>query len=205
MEGTSCVRGACVCPYGHHSNWEKTKCLKNVELNEPCSNHDECIAESSICYTTCRCRTSHVVSKDAKRCLPLATTLYQNCQEDSQCAQISNSCCGKNGTCICGPGLHDVNSVRITEDSFKDEQSVNFQVHLNFFQRCYASARLRDRCEDDFNCVIAHSSCVENRCTCDEDFHENRGKFCSNADRVQISILCLFILSFVRLINLDPM
>lgn len=200
VEHTACIRGECRCPFGYHSNWERDRCLRNVELNEECTAHEECIAENSICYRSCKCRTSHIISQDGKRCLPYATSLYQKCQEDSQCAQVKNSCCGANQTCVCAPGNHDLNSVRITEDSFKDDGFLNIQLSLNFFQRCYVSVRLDGPCEDDFNCVIAHSSCVNRKCKCDEGFDEFQGKFCSNAERVQISVLVVLVLSFTRLL-----
>lgn len=197
---STCVRGECRCPYGYHPGWDKNSCLRDVELNEECNNHEECIAEGSLCYNTCKCRTSHIISQDGKRCLPYASTLYQMCHEDSQCGQIPNSCCGMNQTCICAPGTHDIHSVRIREDSYKDDKFLNVQLSLNFFQRCYVSARLNGECEDDNNCVIAHSSCFNKRCQCDDGFAAFRGKFCSNAERVQISFLVVLLLSFVRLL-----
>jgi EB module len=199
-ELTTCVKGECVCPLNYHSNLERNRCLRNVELNESCSHHSECIAENSICYGTCRCRTSHVISQDEKRCLPLASTLYQKCQEDSQCSQVHHTYCGQNSTCICLADRHDINSVRIEEGSHKDERFLNVQISLNFFQRCHVSVRLEGTCEDDHNCVIAHSSCQNRRCKCDEGFHSYRGKFCSDATTVQISFLVLLALSFVRLL-----
>lgn len=200
VELTTCVRGECRCPFGTHPNPERNRCLKDVELNEPCSNHDECISANSICYRQCKCRTSHITSQDGKRCLPYATVLHQTCEEDTQCAQIPNSCCGGNHTCVCNNGHHDINSVRVTEDSFKDSRYHNVHLSLNFFQRCLVSARLNDPCDDDDNCVAAHSSCVDNKCECDEGFHEFRGKFCSSAVRVQISVLVAFVLGFLRLL-----
>lgn len=200
VELTTCVRGECRCPFGTHPNPERNRCLKDVELNEPCSNHDECISANSICYRQCKCRTSHITSQDGKRCLPYATVLHQTCEEDTQCAQIPNSCCGGNHTCVCNNGHHDINSVRVTEDSFKDSRYHNVHLSLNFFQRCLVSARLNGPCDDDDNCVAAHSSCVDNKCECDEGFHEFRGKFCSTAVRVQISVLVAFVLGFLRLL-----
>lgn len=201
VEQTKCVKGECRCPLGFHSNWERNRCLKSAKLNETCAYNEECLGENSICYHTCKCRTGHVLSSDGERCLPLATTLYQRCQEYSQCAQIPYTFCGSNNTCICLPEHHDINSVRIADNSFKDDAFLNVQLHLNFFQRCHVSVRLHQTCEDDLNCVIAHSSCVNRRCTCDEDFHEYRGKFCSKAARVQISFLVFLVIavSFVRL------
>lgn len=174
--------------------------MKNVELNESCTHHSECIANNSICYGTCRCRTSHVISQDGKRCLPLATSLYQKCREDSQCAQVHHTYCGSNNTCICHSDHHDINSVRIGEESYTDDRFLNVEISLNFFQRCHVSVRLDGTCEDDLNCVIAHSSCQNRRCKCDEGFHAFRGKFCSAAPKVQISFLVLLVLSFVRLL-----
>lgn len=196
---TTCVKGYCRCPLNHHSNWEKNRCLISAGLNETCSYNDECVAENSVCYRTCKCRTSHVISQDGKRCLPLATTLYQKCHQDSQCAQVSYSYCGSNNTCVCLPNHHDINSVSIADDSVKDERNLNLQLSLIFFQRCHVSVRLEGTCEDDLNCVMAHSSCISRKCRCDDGFHEFRGKFCSKADQVQISFLVLFVLSFVTL------
>lgn len=195
------MKGECRCPLNHHSNWEKNRCLKNAELNETCSHHDECVVENSICYKTCKCRTSHILSQDGRRCLPLATTLYQKCYEDSQCAQVPYTYCGSTNTCICLPDHHDINSVRIAEDSFKDNQFLNVELSLNFFQRCHVSVRLDGTCEDDFNCVIANSSCIDRRCVCDDGYNVFRGKFCSTAEKVQISsIVLLIVTSFVRLL-----
>lgn len=197
---TTCVKGECRCPINYHSNWERSRCLRNVELNETCSHHDECVAENSICYRTCKCRTSHAASEDGRRCLPLATTLYQTCEEASQCSQVPYTYCGSNGSCICLPEHHDIHSVRIDEGSYKDDKFLNVQLSLNFFQRCHVSVRLTGTCEDDLNCVIAHSSCINRRCQCDEGFHEFRGKFCSKAESVQISFLVLLVFSFTRLL-----
>lgn len=201
-ESTTCVKGECRCPLDHHTNWERNRCLRNAELDETCTHHDECVVENSICYRTCKCRTSHVTSQDGKRCLPLATTLYQKCYEDLQCSQVPYTYCGSNNTCICLPDHHDINSVRIADDSFKDERFLNVQLSLNFFQRCHVSVRLDGTCEDDLNCVMGHSSCVNRRCTCDDGFEEFRGKFCSSADKVQISFVVLLALSLscVRLL-----
>ena len=174
--------------------------MKNVELNESCTHHSECTANNSICYGSCRCRTSHVINKDGKQCLPYASSLYQMCQEDSQCALVHHSFCGSNNTCVCLPDHHDINSVRISEGSYKDERFLNVQISLNFFQRCHVSVRLGGTCEDDNNCITAHSSCTNRKCKCDEDFHESRGKFCSAAPTVQINFLVLLALSFVRLL-----
>lgn len=198
---TSCVKGECSCPFDHHPNWEKNRCLRNVALNETCSHHDECVASGSICYRTCKCRSSHVISQDGERCLPYATSLYQKCQEDSQCSQVAFSYCGSNNTCICQPDHHDINSVRIADDSFKDDSFLNVQLSLNFFQRCHVTVRLDGTCEDDQNCVIAHSSCINRRCKCEDGYRAYRGKFCSHAETVQISFLVLLLaLSFVRLL-----
>lgn len=195
------MKGECRCPHDHHTNWERNRCLRNAELNDTCTHHDECVVENSICYRTCKCRTSHVTSQDGKRCLPIATTLYQKCYEDLQCSQVPYTYCGNNNTCICLPDHHDINSVSIADDSFKDERNLNVQLSLNFFQRCHVSVRLEGTCEDDLNCVIAHTSCIDRRCKCDEGFHEYRGKFCSKANKVQIRFVVLLALSlcFMRL------
>ena len=173
----------------------------NVELNETCTRHEECVAENSICYRTCKCRSSHVVSDDGKRCLPLASTLYQTCQENSQCREVQDSYCGSNKTCICLPDRHDIHSVRIGEHSYIDDRFLNVEISLNFLQRCHVTVRLGGTCEDNENCIIANSSCRSRRCECDEGFRETRGKFCSKAETVQINFLVLLlVLSFMRLL-----
>jgi hypothetical protein len=197
--------GQCRCPFNHHPNWGKDKCLKDVELNETCFRNEECVAENSICYGTCRCRTSHVLSQDGKRCLPLAASLYQKCQENQQCSQIAFTYCGSNNTCICLKNHHDINSVRITEDSNnRDASFVNVELSLHFFQRCHVTVMLDGVCEDDLNCVQPNSMCINRKCKCAEGFHEENNfnqKICSEAKRVQISFLILvtLTLSLMRL------
>lgn len=199
---TTCVKGRCQCPSSHHPNWQRDSCVKSVDLEESCENHQECIAENSICYGVCRCRTSHIMSEDRKRCLPVASTLYQPCQEHAQCTQKLNfALCGANNTCVCEEQHHDINSVRITEEAIKGDEFLNVELSVTLFQRCHVSVRLGEICEDDVNCIVAHSSCYDKRCRCDEGYHEFRGRFCSAAEKVQIScvVLISLLLSLVRL------
>jgi hypothetical protein len=203
-EFTTCVKGQCQCPLNYHSNWERNRCIRNVDLEEKCESHQECIAENSICYGVCRCRVNHLMSDDRKRCLPVASTLYQPCQENLQCENLQFSVCGQNNTCVCRDGHHDINSVRIKEESIKDQYFFNIELSVTLFQRCHVSVRLGEICEDDVNCVVAHSSCINKRCRCDEGYHTFRGRFCSAADKVQISsivLISMLVLSFVRLLS----
>lgn len=164
------------------------------------------MVENSQCLNrVCRCKSSHVQSEDGQSCLPLATSLYQPCQHDSQCTSIPFSHCGDNSTCICIKDYHDINSVRIIDNASADDELVTFEITFNFFQRCWSSVPLSGICESDENCIIEHSSCRNKRCVCDEGFIEashRSSKFCSNAERVQISflvVLVLFIISLMRL------
>lgn len=174
---------------------------------EPCHTDEECVAENSRCGENgvCLCKSSHVLSDDGQSCLPLASSLYLPCQHDSQCKGIPNSRCGDNSTCICIDDYHDINSVRIIDHSSADSELVTFEITFNFFQRCWSSVRLNGICESDENCVIENSSCINKRCVCNEGFIEashRNSKFCSNAERVQISFLVVlvFIISLTRLL-----
>lgn len=197
VEKTTCQKGQCRCFYGFHPNYDKTRCLKSIKLNEKCYSDEECVVDASGCLGgMCRCKNSHVPSEDGQSCLPLATSLYQPCQQDSQCTSIPFSYCADNSTCICINDYHDINSVRIINNSSSDDHLVSFEISFNFFQRCWSSVVLNGICESDENCVIAHSSCRNKRCSCDEEYVEvsHRGsKFCSNAERVQISFLVVLV------------
>lgn len=145
----------------------------------------------------CQCKAGHVASDDGLSCLPLVSSLYQPCTQDSQCTSILYSKCADNNTCLCMKNYHDVNSVRIINNSSSSNDVVSFEISFNFFQRCWSSVSLNGICESDENCIIAHTSCINKRCTCDDGFKEenNRGsKYCSNAKRVQISFLVLLII-----------
>lgn len=199
VERTKCQNGQCRCFFRYHPNDSKSKCLKDVNLDERCYMHDECVVEHSYCTSgTCKCKPNFVPSQDNQMCLPLATSLYQSCQIDPQCSSIPNSMCdSRNGTCVCQKDHHDINAVRIIKDSSTtDDQLVTFEISFNFFQRCWSSVRLNGICEADENCVIGHSSCINKRCTCDEGFHETHDKFCSNAEKVQISFLVVALVVF---------
>jgi EB module len=195
---TTCQQGQCICHHGYHPSWDRTRCIKSIKLNNPCYSDEECVTKKSQCLNhVCRCKSSHVPSDD-NQCLPLATALYQPCQHDSQCTSIQHSYCGDNSTCICLSDHHDINSVRIINNSStSDDEFVTFEISFNFFQHCWSSVRLNGICESDENCVTAHSSCKNKHCSCDDGFEEksNRvSKFCSNAERVQISYLVLVFL-----------
>lgn len=182
--------------FSYHPNSDKSRCLKDIKLNEKCFIDDECVVENARCLNSvCKCKASHVPSQDNDvECLPLVTALYEPCRQDTQCSTIPNAFCdGVNSTCICNKDHHDINAVRIIKNSSEDDQLVTFEISFNFFQRCWSSVRLNGLCESDENCVIAHSSCVNKRCECDEGFHETRDKFCSNATTVQISFFLLLV------------
>jgi EB module len=198
VEKTTCQHSQCRCFFGYHSNSEKKKCLKDVNLNEACYSNDECVAEYSQCQGTCKCKPSHVQSKlDGITCLPLATSLYQTCQQNSQCSSIPNSHCGSNSTCICMNEYHDINKVRIVKNSSAiNDQSITVQIQFNFFQRCWPTVRLNEICESDENCIVENSSCKNNRCTCDDEYYE-LGRICSKADKVQKNFLIVLIFYYL--------
>ncbi|CAH1727764.1 unnamed protein product [Chironomus riparius] len=178
VDKTTCQQGQCRCFRKHHPNLNKSKCLRDINLNEQCFTDDECVVENSHCMSgTCQCKSSHVRSEENDQlCLPLATSIYQSCQQDMQCSSIPNAVCeSTNGTCVCQKDHHDINA------------------------RCWSSVRLNGICESDENCVIAHSSCINKRCVCDEGFHETRDKFCSNAQKVQISFLVVALVVFTSM------
>lgn len=164
---------------------------------------DECVVENSHCASsgTCKCKSSYVTSQNNQTCLPLVTSLYQACQQDLQCSSIPNSMCDSTNTstCICQKDHHDINSVRIIKDSSTADELVTFEISFNFFQRCWSSVRLNGICEADENCVIGHSSCKDKKCVCDDGYHETRDKFCSNAEKVQISFLVVAFIVFTSL------
>jgi hypothetical protein len=203
---TTCQHGQCKCFWGYHPSFDKMRCIKSVNLNNPCYSDEECVVENSQCTNrVCRCKSSHVPSDD-NQCLPLATSLYQPCQHDSQCTSIPHSYCADNSTCVCLNDYHDINSVRIINNSStSDDEFVTFEISFNFFQRCWSSVRLNGICESDENCVITHSSCRNKRCKCDEGFEEesHRGSnFCSIAERVQISFIVVVLVLLSSLMRL---
>jgi hypothetical protein len=203
VDKTTCQHGQCRCFFGYHANMDKTRCLKNINLGEKCYADEECVVENASCQDyECRCRASHVPSQEAPECLPIATSLYQTCQLDSQCSTIPNAYCSDNSTCVCSRDHHDINAVRIIKNSTPEDQLVTFEISFNFFQRCFLSVRLNGICESDENCVVADSSCANKRCTCDEGFSETRDKFCSHATSVQISSISMIIVLVIASMRL---
>lgn len=206
VEKTKCQQGQCRCFFGYHPSYDKSRCLKSVNLNESCYSTEECVVENSHCLNrVCSCSPGFAFSEDGLSCLPLAVSLSQPCNQNSQCSGIPFSYCNENGTCACIKNYHDINSVKIVDNAENDGEMVTFEITFNFFQRCWSSVNLNGICESDENCVTDHSSCKNKHCVCDEGFLEasHRGsKFCSNAEKVQISFLVVvvFIISLTRLL-----
>ncbi|XP_026686065.1 prion-like-(Q/N-rich) domain-bearing protein 25 [Diaphorina citri] len=65
-----CDKSVCVCPYNHVANTDRTKCIKNSNLGEPCNEDRNCLNTNSRCYEgRCRCDRNHVDSTSGSMCL----------------------------------------------------------------------------------------------------------------------------------------
>ncbi|CAL7939272.1 unnamed protein product [Xylocopa violacea] len=116
-----CVTGYCTCTLKYHPNPRNDGCIPSVELGGVCSNDYECVATDSMCSDVCKCKVDHVLSSDGKRCLKLANSVGDSCQEDAQCqTYVENSWCGYNGKCSCIENFHPHGSVCIRDTKLYD-------------------------------------------------------------------------------------
>lgn len=105
---TVCRTGVCQCPINTHLHEPTGECVNDVYLGEDCSMDGECLAVNSRCHDVCRCQVNHVISSDDRRCLKIADSISNECDEDSQCqVHIPYAICGENKTCMCRDGYHE--------------------------------------------------------------------------------------------------
>ncbi|XP_058467954.1 prion-like-(Q/N-rich) domain-bearing protein 25 isoform X2 [Malaya genurostris] len=111
-----CRDGICVCAVGRHPNAGKNLCLPDVYLGGKCYRDEECITDNSRCSDICRCRISHILNRKQNQCLPIASKLYDMCEEDLQClynipfsrCQITSRNGVNVGNCTCANGFHEI-------------------------------------------------------------------------------------------------
>lgn len=143
-----CDKSVCVCPYNYVANSERTKCIKNSNLGEPCNEDWNCLNTNSRCYEgRCRCSRAHVQSESGNTCLKLANNLLDRCSEDAQCYSVSPITSCILGRCECKPGHHAYNDL------------------------CWVSIGLGEYCSDSRQCIsnsniTALMRCHDNRCAC---------------------------------------
>lgn len=180
-EHTVCRSGVCQCPMDTHLDEISGECVPDVYLGEVCSSHVECITLYSRCHDVCRCTVSHIISVDGTRCLKIADSITNPCEEDNQCqVHIAHSICGENNTCVCRDGYH-VNNYK-----------------------CYVSVLFGGICENDENCINTPGAvCNTGRCECMHGFRLVDGQcslgstLLSSSSSVTIQVLLLFILKLL--------
>ncbi|GAB0095112.1 prion-like-(Q/N-rich) domain-bearing protein 25 [Sergentomyia squamirostris] len=182
-EGTVCRSGVCLCPFDTHPNEEFTECEEDIQLGDPCNKNSQCVANNSRCYDICRCRPSHILSQDRKRCLKIAEHLYDECEETTQCTyQLNYSTCEYDydsevvGKCKCRQGYHEGNGM------------------------CFVSVEVGGICEVDENCSTdPFSVCQEGRCTCLEGLVYINGECSSSSLLSPTKIILTLILAVILL------
>uniref|UniRef100_A0A336M3Z1 CSON011761 protein n=1 Tax=Culicoides sonorensis TaxID=179676 RepID=A0A336M3Z1_CULSO len=175
-----CRSGKCECPFTSHTNANRTYCHRTIQLGEPCSSNEECIAEHSMCHEFCICRAGYILNSNKTGCLKIASKLYDDCEIDDQClTTIGCSKCGENNTCICAKGYHDVN------------------------YKCFSSIALGYRCDRNENCVTPLSECKKGICYCKEGYQRFRMQCSSSSNKMIISQLCSIFMSALNLIKND--
>lgn len=154
--GVYCDRSVCVCPYNHVANSDRTNCVKNSNLGEPCGEDRNCLNTNSRCYEgRCRCSRQHVESESGNTCLKLADHLLDPCSEDAQCHSMSPSASCIGGSCQCTSGYHR---------------------HDNL---CWVSIGLGEFCSDSRQCISNSNittlmHCSQSRCACIQGTVEDR-------------------------------
>ncbi|XP_076761543.1 uncharacterized protein LOC143429700 isoform X2 [Xylocopa sonorina] len=153
-----CVTGYCTCTLKYHPNPNNDGCVRSAELGDVCSDDYECVAPNSVCSDVCKCKVDHVLSSDGKRCLRLANSVGDSCEEDAQCQiYVENSWCGYNGKCSC---------------------IENFHRHGTL---CVRDIKLYDICRKDMDCItetyrnsnftrFINVNCVSGICVCAKDY-----------------------------------
>uniref|UniRef100_A0A182F790 EB domain-containing protein n=1 Tax=Anopheles albimanus TaxID=7167 RepID=A0A182F790_ANOAL len=121
--GTYCRDGVCVCTPGKHANNDRNRCLKDAKLGDPCFRDEECVTDNSRCaQEICTCRVSHVLNEHRNRCLPIASKMYDLCEEHIQClynipysqCRITTGTDGiTSGRCSCANRFHEMNLVKM--------------------------------------------------------------------------------------------
>uniref|UniRef100_A0A182SJD4 EB domain-containing protein n=1 Tax=Anopheles maculatus TaxID=74869 RepID=A0A182SJD4_9DIPT len=167
---TYCRDGICVCTPGKHPNTDRNRCLHDAKLGDQCFRDEECVTDNSRCsQEICTCRVSHVLNELRNRCLPIASKIYDLCEENIQCLyNIPHSQCrittGTDGItagrCTCASRFH--------EAGFK----------------CVSSVHLNGICEVNDNCVDRDTSCFHGRCRCIDHMIEVDG-ICSGTATLQ--------------------
>ncbi|XP_049281862.1 prion-like-(Q/N-rich) domain-bearing protein 25 isoform X2 [Anopheles funestus] len=173
---TYCRDGICVCTPGKHPNTDRNRCLHDAKLGDQCYRDEECVTDNSRCaQEICTCRVSHVLNEMRNRCLPIASKIYDLCEENIQCLyNIPHSQCrittGTDGItagrCTCASRFH--------EAGFK----------------CVSSVHLNGICEVNDNCIDRDTSCYHGRCRCIDHMIEVDG-ICSGTSALQRSSIVL--------------
>ncbi|XP_032675290.1 prion-like-(Q/N-rich) domain-bearing protein 25 [Odontomachus brunneus] len=182
-----------VCATITYVNQDSSRC--NDRSNKSfaqCQYDVDCIA-NAYCRNqqTCWCKENHVPFKSDNiyKCLRVATSIGDPCEEDIQCQFTFTplSEC-REGTCQCAHGSHFVEgrcyelvglgkrcrSHRncYVKNTFCDYGfcTCGLRYHPNpDNSSCLLSAMLGERCNHDYECIVENSKCIQNKCDCKVD------------------------------------
>ncbi|XP_046626661.1 tenascin-like isoform X4 [Neodiprion virginianus] len=188
-----CVTGICTCPFQHHPNENGTRCIRSSILGDECTVDEECVTMNSKCYDVCRCRVDHVISGDQKRCLKVANTVGEPCDEDSQCQEyVSHSEC-REGSCACETNYHQRGPVCM--------KSVELSGSCTSHQQCVTRTH-----KDSNSSEVTSVDCVDGICTCANNYMTTEDsldcvRYSENgASTINFATQLLFILSIFQIL-----
>ncbi|XP_050082367.1 prion-like-(Q/N-rich) domain-bearing protein 25 isoform X2 [Anopheles aquasalis] len=177
--GTYCRDGVCVCTPGKHPNNDRNRCLQDAKLGDPCFRDEECVTDNSRCaQEVCTCRISHVLNEHRNRCLPIASKMYDLCEEHIQClynipysqCRITTGTDGiTSGRCSCANRFHETNL------------------------KCYSSVHLNGICEVNENCIDIDTACIHGRCRCIDHLIEVNGVCSGTVSMIHRSSVILIL------------
>ncbi|XP_046432935.1 prion-like-(Q/N-rich) domain-bearing protein 25 isoform X2 [Neodiprion fabricii] len=189
-----CVTGICTCPFQHHPNENGTRCIRSSILGDECTVDEECVTMNSKCYDVCRCRVDHVISGDQKRCLKVANTVGEPCDEDSQCQEyVSHSEC-REGSCACETNYHQRGPVCM--------KSVELSGSCTSHQQCVTRTH-----KDSNSSEVTSVDCVDGICTCANNYMTTEDsldcvRYSENgASTINSATQLLFILSIFQILH----
>ena len=185
---TTCKSGQCSCIAGYH--YTGNACYKTIDLGKPCARNEECSrVYGAVCNedNICNCPEATVLNESKERCLLVAREILENCTEHAQCNETFPDALCVDRKCQCQDRYH-----------FEMEE-----------QRCFIDKKLDEVCANSYECYQTEEEnenatekavkCVQNLCTCAENF-VREGDICINeGTRSRESLMLLFLVTILSI------
>ncbi|XP_043271058.1 tenascin-like [Venturia canescens] len=205
-----CHSGFCVClDYNsvpknctHRDSAPKSAGRNSAADVQSCSIAKDCNLPYEYCNTTrkqCGCIEGYVMASQIRECLPVATALGSDCQEDQQCQKTMGNTSCTDKQCVCSVGYHFTGNntcwkTLVIGDGCSSDQEcshVEGAICSKTTSRCTCrenstSNTIGDKClllaEAMFAACIekpqcsnkfVNSDCIDKKCECEKSYHYN--------------------------------